>query len=325
MRAIRVTAYGDYDQLRLEDIPQPELESGQVLIKMATAAINPVDHLFRLGRIPGPKPPLILGTEGAGVLAAGNASVPMGTRVMFSEGYRFPRGGTWQEYVVAFQEDIVPLPDNKSDQEAAALRTAYQTAHITLTIKAGFKADQTILATAVGSSVGNAVIQLARVQGAERIITTAGSTAKANLAREAGYANVIDLSQENLSDEVARLTGGEGVDVAVDCVGGAVTGQALRSLKRGGRLVIVGASGGEQATIQNLSHDLIGRDAHMLGFSLRNIPYNIRKQAFNDVFTLWSQGQVQPIVARLFPLEHVAEAQRYLMEGRPFGKVVLTF
>lgn len=326
MRAIQVSAYGDYEQLQLVDLPQPRLTEGHILVKMTAAAINPLDNLIRLGRVKigQSKLPFVLGNEGTGVVVSEGSDLPVGTRVMFREAYHLPCGGTWQEYVLTPRDLVVPLPEGTSDLEAAALRTAYVTAYMALVYRGQFQPGQTVFAPAVGSSVGNAVIQLGHALGAERVITTAGSSAKAQRARELGYEHVIDLTQESVRDGVARITGGSGVDVIVDGLGGDITVQGLASLKRGGTLVLVGDSASPELHLY-IVRDLLMNAVSIIGHRNALAPRGMTDEAFNACFALWTQGRIKPIVARTFPLEQASEAQRYQVEGRPFGKVLLTF
>lgn len=325
MRAIQVAAFGDYNQLQLVELPLPELESGQVLVKMLAAAINPLDDVMRRGIVTlGKLPPMILGNEGTGVVVAGESHIPKGTRVMFKSGYYLPRGGTWQEYVVTSPQALQPLPDGKSELEAAALRTGYESAQLALTYKGNFQPGQVVLSPGVGGSVGNAVIQLALVQGAARVITSAGSSEKAKQAHEQGFEEVIDLSQEKLRDGVARLTNNTGVDLAIDSLGGHILGEVVASIKQGGTIVLIGDSAGSEARF-NIPRDFLAKEPHILGHRTVTTPPAIRERAFDAIFNFWAEGRVKPLVARTFPLEQAAEAQRYLKEGRPFGKVLLTF
>ena len=162
-------------------------------------------------------------------------------------------------------EDLALVPDAIDDVVAASLPVAYLTAQITLTL-AGFKPGKTVLAPAIGGSVGNATYQLARAQGAGKVISTAGSAAKAARARELGFEDVIDLTTEGLADGVRRITAGKGVDIVIDSIGGGVTGEALSSLGLGGVLITLGYSAGRKTTIDVT--DLIWKAARMAGFSL---------------------------------------------------------
>ena len=198
---------------------------------------------------------------------------------------------------------------------------AYLTAQISLT-DAGFKPGMTVLAPGIGGSVGNATYQLARAQGAGKVISTAGSAAKAARARELGFEDVIDLTAEGLADGVRRITAGKGVDIVIESIGGTVTSEALSSLGRDGVLITLGYSAGRRTTIDVT--DLIWKGARMAGFSLfAQSPATIAT-AWRDIIPLIVSGSVKPIVERVYPLAEAGEALRHLIEDRPFGKVILT-
>ncbi|HLY32306.1 MAG TPA: zinc-binding alcohol dehydrogenase family protein, partial [Ktedonobacterales bacterium] len=294
MRAAQLQEFGDYDQIRLVELPVPSLEPGQVLVRMTAAALNPLDNRIRQGLFPlAGKPPMILGNEGAGILVDGEAELPHGTPVFFKSAYNLPHGGTWQEYVVCRPSDLLPIPASKSDREAAALRTAFQTGQVALTAIGGFQPGQIVLAPGVGGAVGGAVVQLARAQGAARVLTTATSTAKAERARELGSEDVIDLSQESLADGVRRLVGDGVVDLVIDGVGGPLLDQELGILKRGGAVVLLGVSGGEYATI-DLERHMLQRGARILSFMLQTQPMPLRERALAEVLQLWTDSKIAP-------------------------------
>ncbi|HET8841735.1 MAG TPA: zinc-binding alcohol dehydrogenase family protein [Ktedonobacteraceae bacterium] len=242
MKSIQFGEYGS--PFQVVEVPTPTLEPGQLLVKMAVASVNPRDVSVRDGvfrHIPPPVGPSskIVGLEGSGVVVASSEDAqtyPVGSFVFFRQAYHLPHGGTWQEYVVATPQDLLPIPPGKDMFEAAAIRIPYHTALLGLE-KAGFQRagdpNQVVFVPAVGSAVGNAAIQLVRAFGIQEPITTAGNSAKAEKARALGYSKVIDLSTEPLVDGVRRLTNGVGVDVAIDMLGGAYTGQILSILKPG--------------------------------------------------------------------------------------------
>src|ERR1700719_955394 len=197
---------------------------------------------------------------------------------------------------------------------------AYLTAQITLTF-AGFKPGMTVLAPGIGGSVGNATYQLARAQGAGKVISTAGSAAKAAKARNLGFEDVVDLSEEGLAEGARRITAGKGVDIVIESIGGTVTGQALSSLCLGGVLITLGYSAGRKTTIDVT--DLIWKGARMAGFSMfAQSPIAIAT-AWEDILPLIVSGSVKPIVERVYSLPEAGAALRHLIEDRPFGKVVL--
>jgi NADPH2:quinone reductase len=173
------------------------------------------------------------------------------------------------------------------------------------------------LGCAAHSSVGNATFQLARAQGAGKVISTAGSAAKAAEARELGFEDVVDLTAEGLAEGVRRITAGKGVDIVIESIGGAVTSEALSSLGLGGVLITLGYSAGRKTTIDVT--DLIWKRARMAGFSL----FAQSPTAWRDVIPLMVSGSVKPIVERVYRFGEAGEALRHLIEDRPFGKVVL--
>jgi NADPH2:quinone reductase len=239
---------------------------------------------------------------------------------MFTGPYGVRESGAWEEWLLARPEDLTFVPEAIGDVVAASLPVAYLTAQITLTL-AGFKPGKTVLAPAIGGSVGNATYQLALAQGAGKVISTAGSAAKAVSAHELGFENVIDLTTEGLADGVRRITAGKGVDIAIDSVGGAVTGEALSSLGLGGVLLTLGYSGGRKTIIDVT--DLIWKGARMAGFSLFAQSPTAVAAAWRDILPLIVSGSVTPIVERVYPFGEAGEALRHLIEDRPFGKVVL--
>ncbi|HEY1945019.1 MAG TPA: zinc-binding alcohol dehydrogenase family protein [Roseiarcus sp.] len=321
MRAMQAEAFSGYDGLRQIELPKPLPAKDKVLVRVTAAGVTPLDHTILSGGHPRAKAPLVLGNEGAGVIEdAGDSELAVGSRVMFTGLYGVRENGAWQEWLLVRPDDLALVPDAIDDVVAASLPVAYLTAQITLTL-AGFEPGKTVLAPAIGGSVGSATYQLARAQGAGKVISTAGSAAKAARARELGFENVIDLTTEGLADGVRRITAGKGVDVAIDSVGGAVTGEALSSLALGGALLTLGYSAGRKTTIDVT--DLIWKGARMAGFSLFAQSPTTVAAAWRDILPLIVGGSVKPIVERTYPLGEAAQALRHLIEDRPFGKVVL--
>ena len=321
MRAMRAESFTGYGGLKLREVPAPRVTAGRTLVRIKAAGVTPLDHTILSGGYPRATPPLILGNEGAGIVeASGDSSFPVGARVMFSGPYGVSEDGTYSEWIAARREDLCLVPDNIDDATAGGLPVAYLTAQITL-MQAGFAPRKSVLAPAIGGAVGNAVTQLARAQGAGNAISTTTSPAKARQARALGFEHVIDLSAEGLADGVARITGGRGVDVVIESVGGALTGQALATLALNGVLTSLGYSAGRKTTIDVT--DLIWKRARMSGFALAAQSHAIRVAAWASILPLLSSGTVTPIVERAYKLEDAAEAVRHLIEDRPFGRVVL--
>src|SRR5881409_4037431 len=321
MRAMRAESFTGYGGLKLVELPRPRRADGRVLVRITAAGVTLMDHTILSGGHPRATAPLILGNEGAGVVEdPGDSSFPVGARVMFAGPYGVSEDGTYSEWITVRHEDLCLIPDNIDDVTAGGMPVAYLTAQITLA-QAGFEPGKTVLAPAIGGAVGNAVTQLARAQGARKAISTTTNPAKAAQARALGFDDVIDLSAESLADGVARITGGRGVDVVIESVGGALTGQALATLALHGVLTSLGYSAGRKTTIDVT--DLIWKRASMSGFSLFAQSHAIKAAAWATILPLLSSGKVKPILERAYKLDEAAEALRHLIEDRPFGRVVL--
>ncbi len=321
MRAIEAKTFSGYGGLRQIELPKPQPAKDRVLVRVTAAGVTPLDHTILSGGHPRAKAPLVLGNEGAGVIEdAGDSGLAVGSRVMFTGPYGVRENGAWQEWLLARPEDLAFVPDVIDDVVAATVPVAYLTAQITLTL-AGFKPGMTVLAPAIGGSVGNATYQLARAQGAGKVISTAGSAAKAARARQLGFDEVIDLTTEGLTNGVRRITAGRGVDIVIESIGGTMTSAALSSLGPGGVLITLGYSAGRKTTIDVT--DLIWKGARMAGFSLFAQSPTAIATAWRDIIPLIVGGSAKPIVERVYPLGEAGEALRHLTEDRPFGKVVL--
>jgi NADPH:quinone reductase-like Zn-dependent oxidoreductase len=318
MRAESFTGYGG---LKLVEVPKPRAADGRVLVRVSAAGVTPLDNTILSGGYPRATAPLILGNEGAGVVEdPGDSAFPVGARVMFTGPYGVSEGGSYGEWIAVRDEDLCLIPDNIDDAIAGGIPVAYLTAQITLT-QAGFEPGKTVLAPAIGGSVGNAVTQLARAQGAGKAISTTTNPAKAKQARALGFDDVIDLTAESLADGVARITAGRGVDIVIDGVGGAQTGQALAALAHHGVLTSLGYSAGRKTAIDVT--DLIWKQASMRGLNLFAQSQAIKAAAWATIVLLLTSGRVKPIVERTYELGDAAEALRHLIEDRPFGRVVL--
>src|SRR6202790_2168945 len=249
MRAMRAEQFSGYEALKLVELPKPTVTDGKVLVRVTAAGVTPLDHTILIGDFHIPEKPLILGNEGAGVVEEGGGTdFPAGSRVMFWGTYGAFEDGTYCEWIAVRKEDLCLIPDNVDDISAAGIPVAYLTAHVALTL-AGFRPGKTVLAPAIGGSVGNAVTQLARALGAKHAISSTTSHAKAEQARALGFNEVIDTSSEKLSDGVRRITGGYGADIVIDGIGGEVLSEAPGALAPEGTLTTLGYPASRKTTI----------------------------------------------------------------------------
>jgi NADPH2:quinone reductase len=319
---MRAETFSGYQGLKLIELPKPAVTNGKVLVRITAAGVTPLDHTIVSGKFHCSKAPLVLGNEGAGVVEAENGTdFPVGSRVMFFGTYGAFEDGTYTEWVSVRKEDLCLIPDNVDDVSAAGIPVAYLTAQVALTL-AGFRADKTVLAPAIGGSIGNVVTQLARALGAKHAISSTTNHAKAEQAKALGFNEVIDTSLEKLGDGVRRITSGYGADIVIDGIGGEVLSEALGALASEGRVITLGYSASPKATIDLLN--LIVPQASIRSLNMFAQPKASIGAAWNVIVSLLKSGAIKPIVAKTFPLVEAVDALRYLIEGRPFGRVILT-
>ena len=322
MRAMRAERFSGYEALRLVELPKPAVTDGKVLVRIRAAGVTPLDHTILFGNFHIPEVPLVLGNEGAGVVEeGGGADFPAGSRVMFWGTYGAFEDGTYREWIAVRKEDLCLIPDGVDDVSAAGIPVAYLTAQVALTL-AGFRPGNTVLAPAIGGSVGNAVTQLARALGAKHAISSTTNHAKAEQAKALGFNEVIDTSLEKLGDGVRRITDSYGADIVIDGIGGEVLSEALKALALGGSLTTLGYSASRKTTIDVT--DLIVPQGSIRSLNMFRQPQATVADAWKVIVSLLQSGAIKPIVAMTFPLVEAAEALRYLVERRPFGRVVLT-
>src|SRR5258706_3147731 len=321
MRAMRAEKLSGKEGLKLVDLPNPAVSTGKVLLRMTAAGVTPLDHTILSGQSARAKAPLVLGNEGAGVVEEGSGTdFPAGSRVMFTGPYGVSENGAYSEWLAVRKENLCLIPEGVDDVSAAGIPVAYLTAQMALTL-AGFQAGKTVLAPGIGGSVGNAVTQLARALGANHAMSSTTNHAKAEQAKALGFDEVIDTSCEKLGDGVRRITGGYGADIVIDGVGGEVFSEALGALAPGGSLTTLGYSAGRKTTIDVTN--LIWKRANIKSFSLFAQLPAAWADAWKTIVSLLKSGAIKPIVAKTFPRAEAADALRYLVEDRPFGRVVL--
>jgi NADPH2:quinone reductase len=319
---MRAEQFSGYEALKLVDLPKPAVTDGKVLVRITAAGVTPLDYTILSGKFHTTKVPLILGNEGAGVVEeGGGADFPDGSRVMFWGTYGAFEDGTYSEWIAVRKEDLCSIPDGVDDVSAAGIPVAYLTAQVALTL-AGFRPGKTVLAPAIGGSVGNAVTQLARALAAKHAISSTTNHSKAEQAKALGFDEVIDTSLEKLGDGVRRITNGYGADIVVDGIGGEVLSEALKALALGGSLTTLGYSASRITSIDVT--DLIVPQASIRSLNMFRQPQSTVNDAWKAIVSLLQSGAIKPIVAKTFPLVEAAEALHYLVEGRPFGRVVLT-
>jgi NADPH2:quinone reductase len=322
MKAIRIHKFGDSeDVLQYEDVPDPEPQAGEVLIKVEAASLNRADLSLRKGayRISPDQLPVIPGREFAGTiekLGTGVNEYKVGQRVL---GY--PSLGGYAEKAVARTSEVRPVPDGVTAAQAAAAPTVFLTAWFGLLTDGALKSGEWLLVQGGSSGVGVAALQIAKHLGA-KVIATTGSEEKARRLRKLGADVTIDVSENDFLAEVMRVTGNRGVDVVLEMIGGDVYQKSLQALAPGGRLVSIGgAFGAIPDTPPNLAE---GRKATRFSITnyLKAKPEDFRK--LDDILQLIADKKFQVPIDKSFPLAQTREAQRYLQGREHFGKVMLT-
>jgi len=327
MRAWLIEDQTGVEALKLVEREKPVLAANEVLVRMTAPAVVPFDSAVinneNEANFPQSVLPIQPGNQGPGIVEDPNGSaLAKGTRVMFGKfPYGFMRAGSWAEYVAVEADDLAVIPASIPDSAASQAAVAYPTAYFALR-DAGFTPGRTVLATGIGGSVGNAAYQQARALGAALVLSTAGSTEKAKQAEAAGFANVIDLSRESMSDGVMRLTDGRGVDIVIDSLGGPILAEAPRCVARYGKIITLGFSAGRNATIALA--DMILVRASIQGFGVYTSTPEEWLEAWRVLTELADAGKVKPLFARSFPFAEAPTALKFLIKQRPFGSVALS-
>jgi len=328
MRAVRFHEFGGPDTLRVEQLPEPRPDGELVLIRITRAGVSPLDDKVRAGVLPPSmrKPlPLVPGASAVGRVAdSGGSEHAPGTRVLLCGwGYGTTSDGTWREMMAVPPDHLVPIPDGVTDDDAAGLAAGagYLTAWLALTRTARLQPGQVLLAPGIRGAVASAAAQVAPILGAAHVISTVrGADRIAGIPRDDTLA-VIDLDTETLAAGVARLTDGSGVDVVLDGLGGDITGQVLGTLRRGGTLVSIGYTAGTKAAIDVT--DLIWKTARIEGFLFTTFTQPDIVDAYRTLLGHLADHAVRPALDRTYSLDRAAEAQRRVVEDRPFGRVLL--
>lgn len=342
MRALVIEQHGDLNQVQVKQLAAEKPAPGQVRISIRAAALNHLDIWVRRGW-PGLKLafPHVLGSDAVGVvdaLGAGVENVRIGDAVVVTPGfgcghcshcldgeeslcenyriYGENHPGLMAEQRVLPAEHVFPMPIGLSYAEAAAVPLAFLTAWHMLVSRAQVQAGEQVLVQAAGSGVGSAAIQIAKLWGA-RVIATASSEAKRALAFKLGADAVVDARKDNWHKEVRALSGGRGVDLVNEHVGGKIFEHSLMCLRAGGRLVSCGATIGATAQI-NLQH-IFFKQLSIIGSTMGT------RSELQKILDLVSSGDLVPVVHKVLPFAQAVEAQKLLEDRRAVGKVVLDF
>jgi NADPH:quinone reductase-like Zn-dependent oxidoreductase len=333
MKAIHIMRAGGPDVLELRDVPSPRPGPGGVLIRVRAAGINFADLVMRMGRYVGAPPfPFVPGYEVAGEVeeaGSGVTTLKKGDRVVASV-----RFGGYAEQVVTPATHALPLPAGATFEEAAALPVNYLTAYHALYVLGNLRPGAGVLAHQAAGGVGLAVLQLAKLRGAT--VYGTASPSKHAFLKARGLDHAIDYRSEDFEARVKALTGGKGVQLVLDPVGGVSFRKSYRCLAPAGTLVCYGASAASEGKLKALWTYLSSGVFSPLQFMLGNkgivgFHLGILDDAellggeMRELAALWSAGKIRPHVDRAFPAEQAAQAHQYIHDRKNVGKVVLTF
>ncbi|WCP73316.1 MULTISPECIES: NAD(P)H-quinone oxidoreductase [Sphingomonas] len=324
MRAIDPTEAGGPEVLVVVDRPTPRPGPGEVLIRVAAAGVNRPDVLQRTGGYaPPPGAPSIPGLEVAGhVVAVGDEG---DAHLVGQPVCALLAGGGYAEYVAVPAGQCLPVPDGLSMVEAAALPETLFTVWTNL-FERGYAAEgDSVLVHGGTSGIGTMAILLGKLFGLT-VIVTVGSDAKAKAARDLGAAHAINYRTEDFVERVAEITGGKGVSVVLDMVGGDYVPRNIKCLAEDGRHVSIAVQGGASATVP--LWDIMRRRLTLTGSTLRPRDAAFKEMVADELSrTVWphvAEGRLRPVMDRTFPLEQAADAHRRMEAGDHVGKIVLT-
>ncbi|MBB6450148.1 NADPH2:quinone reductase [Geomicrobium halophilum] len=322
MKAIQFSEYGGPEVLQNVEMEQPKPEGREVLIEVYRSGVNYADTARRKGRYVVPTPlPFIPGAEVAGVVTEVGEKVTKvepGTRVV-----TLTHSGGYAEYVKADERGLIPIGESLDFSTAVALPLQGLSAYHVLTTMGRLEEGETVLVHAAAGGVGSIAVQLAKLQGAGNVIATASTEEKLAYARELGADVGINYTKEGWEKEVEEATNGQGVDVAMEMVGGDVFKKTLQLLGRFGRLVIFGSASGEESRLN--AGRLMEKNQSVIGFFLPQIMRKpeLMQSSLEALFTHLRAGELKLQIGETFPLEEAAHVHE-LMEGRKTkGKIIL--
>ncbi|WP_312552401.1 NAD(P)H-quinone oxidoreductase [Massilia sp.] len=323
MRAIEITQPGKPEVLQPCERPLPELKAGEVLIRVHAAGINRPDVLQRMGHYPVPPGASDLpGLEVAGEIVdgeLGDSGFKKGDMVC-----ALVQGGGYAEYCAAPLAQCLPVPEGLSAVEAASLPETFFTVWTNVFDRAGLSEGETLLVQGGTSGIGVTAIQLATALG-HRVFATAGSDEKCRACEELGAERGINYRSEDFVAVVKNLTGGKGVDVVLDMVAGDYVAREIDCLADDGRIALIALLGGAKANVD--LGQVLRRRLSISGSTLRPRPVAfkgaIARKLREQVWPLFAQGKIKPVIYKTFPLAQAAEAHALMESSTHVGKIVL--
>jgi NADPH:quinone reductase len=319
MKAIRVHEFGGPEVLKLEDVADLQPGSGQVVVQIHAAGVNPVESYVRTGTYAfKPNLPYTPGNDAGGVVIAvgdGVKQVKVGDRVYVSGSLT----GTYAQQALCNEAQVHRLPDKVSFEQGAAMGVPYGTAFRGLFQRGDAKAAETVLIHGASGGVGTAAVQLARAAGLT-VIGTAGSERGSQLVQAEGAQHVLNHSSEGYFDSLMKLSEGRGVDLILEMLANKNLGKDLTVLAKKGRVVVIGSRG----PVEINPRDAMGRDADIRGTTLMNTTDQEYKQMHAALVAGLEDGTLRPVIGQKIPLAEAARAHVEVMKpSGAYGKIVL--
>lgn len=325
MKAILVN---DDRSLRWDDVPNPVLGNEDCLVKIEAAALNRADLMQREGDYPPPEGcPEWMGLEIAGTIveitdgAKEKSNWKIGDKVCALLG-----GGGYAEYANVKYDMLMPVPENCSMIEAAAIPEAFATAYLNLFIEGNIKSGDTLLMNAGASGLASVIIPMAKAFGV-RVITTVLTEEIANNIQHLNADRVVVTAKEDIAQVLKEeLENGHPVDVAIDCLGGEIMGKCIHYLKHGARWIMIAALAGQKTEID--LKNIYVRNVRIIGSTLRSRTPEMKAYILSElVKNVWpkvASGEVKPTIYKTLPIREAEAAHDILYKGQNVGKVVLT-
>jgi len=316
MKAVRIHEEGGPEVLRYEDVDDPVPGDGDVLVELRAASLNHIDVWVRQGRPSVPKP-RILGSDGAGVIAGTDQRVVINPALIVDGKMTIlgeQRDGTHAELIAVPRDFVHPIPGGLSFEQAAAFPMVYETAYRMLVTRGRLQAGDWVLVWGIGGGVGMAALSIAKALGAH-VVATSSTEEKLARARQLGADVSLDHERDDVVAAVKELTDG-GVDVVIESVGEPTWRRSLEAARRGGRIVVTGATGGGNppAALPRIWW----KELEILGSTMGT------PEDFAGVLGLIESGKVVPVVDTVMPLSEIRAAHERLESGAQLGKIVLS-
>jgi NADPH2:quinone reductase len=325
MKVVRIHKHGTAEELKYEELPIPELQSGEVLIRVKAISLNHFDILSRKGIYPNMKLPRIIGMDCAGEVVESKAvqsNWKKGDQVLIlGETLGLGGPGAYSEYINVPEEEVFAIPAGLSFAQSAAIGISYLTAYYAVKDKLGDVSGQFVLIPGASGGVASALIQICKCFGAT-VIATSRSAKHCLAALELGADFAINLSDLDALDQVKKFSNGKGVDIAINAVGGDTVPFCMNAIKKKqGKLVIIGSAAGRNVSIDIFQ--LLIREMILIGCNFGSLEPKERGEIYQSVKTLFAKGELKVILDQEFSLEKASEAHRYLESGDHFGKIIL--